>query len=103
MAEADLQKPLNSTGNRFVTFFLGIPILNSTEGEKKIQDFILNWHLLATYFWVRTTKPSPPWQVISIQGKKSSEGLSHCPQNTIVNIKIGILRFQIPVLVSFLL
>ena len=34
MAEAELQKPLNSTGNRFVTFFLGIPILNSTEGKK---------------------------------------------------------------------
>ena len=49
MAEAELQKPLNSTGNRLVTFFLGIPILNSTEGKKKkIKDFILNWHLLAT-------------------------------------------------------
>lgn len=37
MAEAQLQKPLNSTGNKSVIFFLGIPILNSTEGEKKNQ------------------------------------------------------------------
>ena len=41
MAEAELQKPLNGTGNKFVTFFLGIPILSSTEGEKKIKDCIL--------------------------------------------------------------
>ena len=33
VAEAQLQKPLNSTGNKSVIFFLGIPILNSTEGE----------------------------------------------------------------------
>ena len=41
MAEAELQKPLNSTGNRFVTFFLGIPILNSTEGKKKSRTSYL--------------------------------------------------------------